>query len=522
METRQAKHQGLVITAWDRIRLYVRWWVAYGWRSPRVWRGLLVAGLVLAIALTVFRRPLAEWLWPEPRIQQLLEQGNRALAQHRLSAADGSGARELFETAAALDPDRSDVQAALVRTGNAALAAAREALGRADYVTAKQALALARELQMPQADTERIAAQLREREHDRAGVESLLQRAQAAQAQGRLDEGADSALPLYQRVLALQPDRTLALEGREDALSDLLLRARKLGASGQVAAAAEQLQRVQSYDPGHFDLPAAQAALSSALEQRRSRAERDLARNRLSAAEEGFRQVLQIAPEDAAAQQGMESLATVHAREAARLAADFDFLAAEVALARARGLSPASADVVAAQQALARARQAHRAMESGIAPAERERRVRALLLQLEAAEANGQWLVPPGNSAYDKFKAAQAIAPRDPRVRKAGQRLLPAAQKCLEDNLRDNRLRAARACLDAWQALAPTGNGLPGARRRLAQRWIAVGSERLGAGDAGFALQALAQARELGAGDTEMAEFERRLRSLTPEAERQQ
>ena len=42
---------------------------------------------------------------------------------------------------------------------------------------------------------------------------------------GRLDGADDAALPLYRRVLALQPTSTEALEGREDALSELLQRA---------------------------------------------------------------------------------------------------------------------------------------------------------------------------------------------------------------------------------------------------------------------------------------------------------
>ncbi|WP_305806455.1 hypothetical protein [Stenotrophomonas sp. YIM B06876] len=516
METLRARPPGWVRKHWDRIRLYARWWVSVGWRSPRAWRGLLLFGVFFAIALAVFRQPLGDWLWPEPRIQQLLDRGNLALARGHLTAADGSGARELFQAAAALDRDRGDAQLALARTGAAALDRAREAMRRADYPRARQALALARELQMPQAETSPIADQLRLRERDNAGVERLLQQAQAAQAQGHLDDGEDSALPLYQRVLARQPDRLQALEGREDALSDLLLQARSLTTAGDVVAAAGRVRRVQGYDPGHFDLPATQAALSVALEQRRRRAARDLARLRLAAATEGFQQVLQASPDDVGARHGLEAVAAAQAREAMRLAADFKFAEAAAALDQARRLAPASAEVATAQQAMVRARQAQHAMESPLAPAERERRVRLLLTQMETAATRGHWLVPPGNSAYDKYKAVQALAPRDPRVRHAGQRLVPAARQCLEQNLRDNRLRAARTCLEAWQVLAPGGDGLATARRRLAQRWIAVGSERLGAGDAGFAQQALAQARELDATTPEIAAFAERLGSVSP------
>lgn len=506
--------QGLVAKTWDSIRRYGRWWVASGWHSRRAWRAIVLGVVALAIVLTIVRKPLAEWLWPESRIQQLLDEGNLALAQGRLSAADGSGARERFEAAAALDSDRSDVTAALARTGNAALETARAALGRGDFVAAQRAVVLARELQMPQRDIDLIVVRLHARAHDSAGIDELLQQAQAAQQSGRLDDGDDSALPLYQRVLASQPDRMQALEGREDALSDLLQRARALAARGDVAAAAQQLQRVQIYDPGHVDLPATQAALSEAVEQRRLRADRDLARRRTAAAATGFKQVLQAAPEDALARRGLDAVVVAYAQDATRLASDFKFTEAAAALSRARELNPAAAEVASAQLAITRAQQAQKAMESNLSPTQRERQIRSLLAQMEAAEARGQWLLPPGNSAYDTFKAAQALAPRDPRVRDAARRLLPAANQCLEENLRENRLRAARSCLDAWQALAPADSALPTARRRLAQRWVAVGSERLGAGDADFAQQALVQARDLDGASQEVAAFAERVRSV--------
>lgn len=43
----------------------------------------------------------------------------------------------------------------------------------------------------------------------------------------------------------------------------------------------------------------------------------------------------------------------------------------------------------------------------------------------------------------------------------------------------------------------PTGDALASARRRLAQRWVAVGSERLGQEDAAFARRAQNEARQL-------------------------
>lgn len=498
--------KAMMTKAAERLRLYGRWWVARGWASPRAWRAIAIGVAALALVLALFRQPLAERFWPESRIQRLLAEGRQALREGRLSAADGSGARELFDTVAALDPDRREVQDALVATGRAALALARRQLAAGDVEAARASLELARQLQMPRTDIDAIAAQLQGGGQGHGDFLQLLQRADEAQAEGRLDD----ALPLYQQVLTMQPDEMRALDGRDAALSELLAEAVDDAEEGRLQQAAERLRQVERHDAGHSELPSARAALNAALERRRRQAERDFARGRLDAAAEGFGQIVAVG-DDPAARLGLQRIAQAQAREALRLAGDFHFDAAERALSQARELAPDLPETVAAEYALQRARAARRAMDSTLPPAERERRVAALLAKMEAAEAQGQWLLPPGASAYDRFKAAQALAPQDARVHAAAARLLPAARRCTDEHLGGNRLQAARSCLDAWQALSPGDSLLPAARRRLAQRWLAVGSERLGAGDTAFAARALEQARQLDAATPELPAFAERV-----------
>ncbi len=126
-------------------------------------------------------------------------------------------------------------------------------------------------------------------------------------------------------------------------------------------------------------------------------------------------------------------------------------------------------------------------------------------------------VVTRADALDDAVRAAQALAPRDPRVLQAAARVAPASQRCFEDELRNNRLRAARGCLDAWQALMPTGDALASARRRLAQRWVAVGSERLGQEDAAFARRAQNEARQLDPSLPELADFSRRVKAVSEE-----
>lgn len=474
-----------------------------------------MAVVVLVIALVVFRRPLAQRLWPDTRIQQLLADGEHALAQGRLTASDGTGAREAFVAALALDGDRSEARDGLARTGAAALLQGQRALARHDVGGAAQALALAQLLQVPKAQSDALAMQIRHHEAARAGLDELVVRARHAQDAGRLDGDPDSALPLYQRVLALAPTRLDALEGREDALTDLLQQCRKALAQGDLVTAAASLQAARTYDAGHADLPATEAAFNDAVQVRLRRVQTRLRQGRLPQADEDLRQLANVRPASPEVARLGEQMANAYAAESIRLAEDYDFDGAAAALAQARSWISADASVVRnAEQSIQRARQAHAAQaQPAVAPAVRARRLRQLLAKIEAAEAKQHWLTPPGESAYDALREAQALAPHDARVRSAAAKIVPQTQACFEDNLRANRVRGAQACLDAWQALAGRDEALSPARRRLAQRWIAVGSERLGAGDAVFAAEAAQQARRLDPNAAELADFQARVRA---------
>jgi hypothetical protein len=150
-----------------------------------------------------------------------------------------------------------------------------------------------------------------------------------------------------------------------------------------------------------------------------------------------------------------------------------------------------------------------------ISDSEREQRVTRLLAEARAAEVRGDLLTPPGDSAFDKLHAARTLAPRDERVEAATDRLLPTSWRCYQDALRGNRLGRAGRCLQASEALGAQADELRAARQRLAQRWIAVGDERLGAGEVAAAEAALSEARTLDPQVAGLAAFEGRLRAAT-------
>jgi hypothetical protein len=484
------------------------------WRDRRHWPWAVGVAAVLVVLVIAFRQPLADQLWPQTRIQVLLDQADQAMRAGRLDAADGSGARQLYEAAQALDNDRTEAADGLRRVAQAALRSADVALQQNRFDDTRAQLALARDLQVPQPQADALAARLRAREAEHAGLDGLLAAAARAHADERLWGGEDTALPLYRRVLALQPTRIEALEGREDALSDLLQEAAQRLGRGELGEAAARITAARTFDAGHVDLPQAEAALAAAVDARRRAAARDLARGRLASARAAYEAVASALPDDGAARLGLEQVGIAHARQAERDAGDFDFAQAQQELELARELAPHASAVMQAEQAVARARQAQQRQDAApsMAPRERARRVDALLARMVQAEAQGQWLTPPGESAYDTLRAAQALAPDSAAVKQAAMRLLPAVRTCYEDELRANRIRRAQACQQAWQTLQPRDPALQDARRRLAEKWIAVGTERLGAGDLGFAAQALQEARRMDGAVAGLDDFAARVR----------
>src|SRR5690606_1479331 len=223
----------------------------------RHWRWWLIGSMLAVVALAVLQAPIGALLWPQTRAQALHDEAERALARGLLTADDGRGARELFEAALAMDPDRGEARQGLARVAMVALGQAREALAEDRFADAHRELALARALSVPRAEADALANALRRREAAHAGGDGLVAPARDAQASGNLVGAADSALPLYARVLALEPAHAGALRGREDALAGLLAQAReslRTGA-GNVDEAVRLVAIVRDYDRSHVDLP---------------------------------------------------------------------------------------------------------------------------------------------------------------------------------------------------------------------------------------------------------------------------
>lgn len=482
------------------------------------WLIVLAVLLALGVAAYAFRDELADRLLPASQQTRLIGEAEIALAEGRLSSPDGRGARELFTAVLALDPDHATARDGLRRVADAALARARERLAANDDEGVREALALARTLAAPAADIAAVEQVLRRREAEESQLARLLESAERARRAGRLDGGADSAVSLYRQALAAAPDSAIARAGLHAVLAELLREAAARLGAGDQAAALTLVARVESIDASHIDLPALKARLAehsqasadtlAKLFEESEAARRD---GRLEEARDGYRAVLLQRPDHAGAKQGLEQIVVMLAQQAIRLASDFRFEDAELRLAEARELSPTHPAVREAESRLLQARaRASEVAEVAVEAAPRAD-VDRLLAQAADAVAAQRFVEPPGESAWDILRNARSLAPNDERIYRAMEALVPAAKRCVEDDLRTNRLSHARICLNAIAAMDPAASDLGELRRRLAARWIGFGEERLGAGEFDAAQRAYRTAREIDPGHPGLAAFAARL-----------
>jgi serine/threonine-protein kinase PpkA len=490
--------------------------------------GALLSVLLVAGAAWFWRDSLHELL-PKTQYASLVQDADRALASGKLSAADGSGARQLYARVLAADPDDERALAGMREVVDALLQqSARDVeAGRLD--AAASALQEAREAGAAASVMAPIEQALRQAEQQDMQVEQLLADAQAALAAGRLDDGDDSALVLYRRAQQATGGSGVAGAGLRETLRMMLLRADQATARGELEAAAAQIDAVAAIDPTHLQLAASRTALAEARDAQASgdarlleRAAELQRRGRLTApagdnARDIYRDVLARNPGRREAQDGLRRIAEALLARAERELADFDFDAAQAAIDAARDTDPSLPQLRNASQRVAE-RRAARSQVAGVAAPSAEQQA-TLQRHLEAAQqalAAGQLVHPPGESAFDRYKAALSIDPGNAAAR-AGIAAIPAAARNNFDQaIATGRLGAARGYVEGLESVSPADPALLGMKRRLARSLLGHADERLGAGELARARQAFEQASELDPTNVDLPAMRARLERATP------
>ena len=230
-------------------------WANFRRRSDRLWLlGMLLLPLLLLV--NSWRVPISEKLVPDARLNRNLERAERALRRGELSRADGQGARELFESVLAIDPDQLQAREGLLAVRSAALARADRELGARRLDDARRDVALADALDAPQDALQPLRERLIRLEESSVDVPALLARAADPEV------GDEEALSLLDQVLAIDAGNELALEGRHELFTEWLLQAEHDLDAGQVERARTRIERVLAADPGHVELPPLRARLA--------------------------------------------------------------------------------------------------------------------------------------------------------------------------------------------------------------------------------------------------------------------
>jgi serine/threonine-protein kinase PpkA len=488
-----------------------------------------VAALVAAGAFTLWRnQDKLRALLPRTELNDVLVRADNALAQGRLTGSAGDSARELFESARVIDPDNDIARAGLRRVGEALVAEAVAATTRRDFAVAHARLADARALLAGGLAVEQAAAALKQAESRDTAVDELFGQAEAALAAGRLLD-AGGAVELYEKVLAGDRDNAPAQAGLRKTAAALAQQARELLAQGKVDDAnvrIEAIARAQPNDPAlpglRAELTAARAGAVAALDGQLRRAQDLLRSGRVAGTGEDnalaqFQAVLARDPANAKARAGLAQVAQALLMQANMALEESNAAQAERLLRQAETLAPGLAEAGAVRNRLRDLRENVEiaASRPALTP-EQQQKLAANLADAEKAARAGNLILPPGSSAYDKYRAALALDGNSAQAMAGLQGLPQVARDLFNVALGEQKLARARDMVDSLEQLAPRDAGLAGLRARLADALLDEAEKRAAENRFDEARRALDQARGLAPANPRLGGVELKLRAPAP------
>ena len=498
----------------------------HGDQSRTPWRWIVAAIVVLAAGGAAWRyQDRLRALIPNTELNNLITRGDKALGEGRLIGSRGDSARELFQSARALDADNDQARAGLVRVGERLLDDAKSALQKGDLPLVRSDLSAAEELLGGGARIEELKSGVRLAETRGTQVEDLLHRADTALQAGRL-LGDDSASALYQRVLAADAGNALATNGLDKVARAQAQLARDAIAQNNGELAGQRIAELAQLIPNYPAIPELRAALSQmktadtqAQDQQVVRAETALREGRLGGAEGAqalFSAALKRDPANARAKAGLRKVGLAYAAQATALVEANKLDAADAPLRQAESLAGDSADVRALRGRLREAREAAAiANEQLKEPVLSDRaRIEDMLAEADRALLAGSLMDPGG--AYDKYRAVLRIDGNNARAMEGLKRIGPRAHVLFDKAIIDGKPNGARGYIEAVASTDPGDTLLPRMRETVANMYIDQAEARLAQGQRAEAARALKSARELSPSNPRIAAIEAKLQEPAP------
>ena len=508
------------------------------------------------IVLAVVVVGVIGWLWshqamlsgmlPQTQLNALLTRADTAYSAGNLAGGPDS-ARDLYEAARALDPDNEHALTGLQNVGHAELDRAQAALKKHDYAAARSALEEARSLLGGGAAVDGVDRALAKAVLQTSNVAVLVNQARAALANGHID-GPDGAAALFGKVLAGDPHNAVARHGM-DQIGDLLAtRVQGQVGSNDLAGAKQTLSNLAGLLPRYSQLPTLRASVAAA--ERDSDSQRDQYLDKGQAylragkitgagddnAEAQFKAALKADPGSDKAKAGLGQVAEALIVQANAAMESGQMRDAQKLLDAAAELAPKSADLAAARSHLAagETRPAKAAngttAHANVATVEAEQtpedsappppapltpmqsaKVARLVARAKGAARKGDIMLPPGDSAYDLYRAALGID-GDNVEAQAGLRALPEVTRAQFDQaVREDNLDHAHDMLATLQQLDPGDPDTSAMRHRLGSAWLDRADHYVGLGELAAARTALQEAQRLVPQDPRISEVDARI-----------
>ncbi|MEO7433460.1 MAG: protein kinase [Dokdonella sp.] len=464
-------------------------------------------------------------LLPRTEFNDTLSRAQHALDAGRLTGNQGDSARELFLAARAQDQDNDIARRGLQNVGHQLVARADEALAKNDPVAARTALETARELLGGGIEVDRTERALKDLEARGSETGQLLEQAHDALAAGRV-VGADGAAALYQRVLVADKTNALAQSGLGKSADALATQARAALDANDADTASARTDDITRILPAYSALPGLLGRIAQVREGSRiareetvTRAEAQIRAGRLTgspdSALELFRAVLNDDPSNARAKEGVRRIAQALIIQATAAIDDDNAGMANRLLESAAELSPEAPELRAARSNLRELRERLDidAEHAAISPGQVVQ-MQKLVADAATAAAAGHLILPPGDSAYDKYRAALAIDGNNRDALDGLARLPGRAKDLFAQALNDGAPQRARALLDSVRQVAPEDAAIPAMTLKLANAFIDQTDARIGEGRREDATRALDAARQLSPDNPRIAPLDARLKAI--------
>lgn len=488
-------------------------------RSRGITNAVLAAVVLALIVAAWFNQDRLRSLLPETELNHLLDQGQRALNEGRISGAPDA-ALESFRRARDLEQDNEVARNGLAAVAARLLEQGRAALARNDITAARQALALLRDLRGGGADVDQLARDIASIETGRDDEAQLLQAGDTALAAGRI-VGSDGAIAAYRKLERSEHAAAIAKAGLLKAGKVLESAADAALADGDLSAMASRIDDLAGNLPEYPGLADLRGRLSAARQQVKLQNTQMLetAQQRLRAGEisDGddsalslYRRVLEHDPANRAAQEGLKRVAKALMVRADAAIEDRDIERSRDLLAEVAKLTPSAPELGHAQARLRDLRESRDidAQRPVLQAADIER-VRQLLVLGRAAARRGALMDPPQSSAYDYYRAALAIDPGNAAASEGLRELPQLARLRYRDRLGAGDLSAALAELEVMRQLAPDDPALARNSAELMQACLALAATRIGERRRADAQHALDLARRIDPGNPGLADLER-------------